>query len=242
MHRKGNWGDVFEYQPDILCVQETKCAPEQLTDDQEVTAGYQSFFASSVVKKGYSGVVIYTKEEPEKVEYGLGIEKFDQEGRFLGLHFKDYALFNVYFPNGGQGPHRIEYKLEFYDAFLEYIEKIRRAGKPIIFCGDVNTAHEEIDLARPKENEKNTGFLPEERAWLDEVVRAGYTDTFRHFYPNKAGAYSYWDLKTKARDRNVGWRLDYVFISPELLPKLESAFILPEVFGSDHCPVGVELK
>lgn len=240
--RNGYWSDIFAFSPDILCLQETKAHPDQLSDELREKQGYQSFFASSEVKKGYSGVAVYSKVQPTEVKYGMGIKKFDQEGRMLELHFKDFVLLNVYFPNGGQGPERLKYKLDFYDAFFEHIEGLRKKKKNIIFCGDINTAHEEIDLARPKENEKNTGFLPEERAWIDEVVRAGYVDTFRNFNPNKVGAYSYWDMKTRARDRNVGWRIDYFFVSSNMQNKLKSASILPQVFGSDHCPVVLELK
>lgn len=186
--RTGNWGDVFEFSPDILCLQETKAHPEQLSSALREVKGFKAYFASSEIKKGYSGVAVYSKQEPLEVKYGMGMKKFDEEGRLLELHYKNFVLFNVYFPNGGQGPERLQYKLDFYDAFLEHIEKIRRSGQKIIFCGDVNTAHEEIDLARPKENEKNTGFLPQERAWIDEVVRAGYVDTFRYFHQNKKEA------------------------------------------------------
>lgn len=240
-YKSGHWGDVFEHEPDILCIQETKASPEQLSEELLNVRGYQAFFSSSQIKKGYSGVAIYSKNKPDVVEHGIGISEFDEEGRIIIAHYGNTVLLNVYFPNGGQGPHRLDYKLRFYDAFLEYIEKLRKKGKSIIFCGDINTAHEEIDLARPKENQENTGFLPEERAWLDEVVRVGYIDTFRKFFPNKTESYSYWDLKTRARDRNVGWRIDYVFISPDLQQNLKNAFILSSVFGSDHCPVGVEI-
>ena len=241
VHRKGNFDDIFEYDPDILCIQETKSSPEQLPEELKAIAGYTSCFSSSTVKKGYSGVALYSREKPQEVKHGFGIAEFDEEGRFLEAHYSDFVLLNVYFPNGGQGPHRLEYKLRFYDAFLEYIEKLRKDGKSIIFCGDVNTAHEEIDLARPHANEENTGFLPEERAWIDAVVRNGYIDTFRRLYPDKRESYTYWDLKTRARDRNVGWRIDYVFISPDLEKRLKNAFILSTVFGSDHAPLGIEL-
>ncbi|MEK7556105.1 MAG: exodeoxyribonuclease III [Patescibacteria group bacterium] len=243
VHRKDGFLDfVKKEHPDILCLQETKASEDQLPDELRLIVGYHAYFASSKVRKGYSGVAIYTKEKPAKIEYGLGIKKFDDEGRTLVAHFKDFILLNVYFPNGGGGPDRLKYKLEFYDAFLAYIEKLRKKGKKIIFCGDVNTAHEAIDLARPKENEKNTGFLPEERAWIDEVVYHGYRDVFRHFYPNKKEVYTYWDMKTRARDRNVGWRIDYFFVSNELLPKITATKILSEVYGSDHCPVTMEIR
>ncbi len=227
--------------PDIFCLQETKANPEQLSEDLLSPAGYSSFFSSSKVKKGYSGVAIYSKIEPLTVIYGMGIPEFDDEGRLVGAEYEDFWLLNVYFPNGGQGPHRLDYKLRYYDAFLSFAETLRQQ-KPVIFCGDINTAHEEIDLARPKENEETTGFLPEERAWIDEVVAAGYVDTFRHLSPTKTNAYSYWDLFTHARERNVGWRIDYFFISNELVKRLKKAEIHPEIYGSDHCPVSITLS
>jgi exodeoxyribonuclease III len=241
VHKKGNWGHVFEHSPDILGLQEIKSTKEQLPEEVVNVPGYFSYFNSPTEKKGYSGVALYSRIEPEQVEYGMGIPEFDVEGRVITAHYKDFVLLNVYFPNGGQGPHRIAYKLRFYEAFLKHIETLRGLGKGIIFCGDINTAHEEIDLARPKENQNNTGFLPEEREWLDEVVAEGYVDTFRHLNPEKV-AYTYWDLFTRARDRNVGWRIDYFFISPDLVPRLKNAFILSSVFGSDHCPLGIELS
>ena len=227
--------------PDIFCLQETKASPEQLPDALREVPKFSSFFSSSTVKKGYSGVAIYTKVEPLSVIYGMGSKEFDEEGRLVGAEYDDFWLLNVYFPNGGQGPHRLEYKMRFYDAFLKFAEKLR-GQKPVIFCGDVNTAHEEIDLSRPKENAHNTGFLPEERAWLDEVTDAGYVDSFRHFFPSRKEAYSYWDLFTHARDRNVGWRIDYFFIAQELMKRLKKAEIHPEIYGSDHCPVSITLK
>ena len=239
--KKDGWEDFINASADIFCLQETKAHSEQLPENVREIPGYESYFSSSKVKKGYSGVALYTKIKPEHVEYGLGIEKFDIEGRIISAFFKDFVILGVYFPNGGMGPDRLAYKLDFYDAFLEHVEKLRSSGMSIIFCGDVNTAHEEIDLTRPKENEKNTGFLPEERAWLDEVIAHGYIDTFRHINPEKRDAYSYWDMKTRARDRNVGWRIDYFFISSELEGRLKKAFILPNIFGSDHCPIGIEL-
>lgn len=229
-------------QPDILGLQETKAEAEQLPEEVRNPKGYFSYFAHSKGRKGYSGVALYSRTKPDKVEYGIGISRFDDEGRIIIGHYGDLVLLNVYFPNGGGGPERLQYKFDFYDAFLSFVEGLRKKGKHVIFCGDVNTAHEAIDLARPKENEKNTGFLPEERAWLDEVVRSGYTDTFRSRYPTKADAYSYWDMKTRARERNVGWRIDYFFVSPEVLPRLSGAGILAETTGSDHCPVWITLK
>jgi exodeoxyribonuclease III len=240
--RTGDWSTLTGQSPDVICLQETKTHPDQLPDDVRNPDGYHSYFASSEVKKGYSGVALYSKQEPTKMIRGMGIERFDQEGRLIEAHYGDTILLTVYFPNGGQGPERLQYKLDFYDAFLEHIEKLRTQGKKIIFCGDVNTAHEEIDLARPKENEKNTGFLPEERAWIDEVINHGYLDVFRHFNPNQKDAYTYWDMKTHARDRNVGWRIDYFFVSGSLQKQLQSTAILKDMFGSDHCPIVMDIS
>jgi len=232
--------------PDIFCVQETKAEPEQLPDEVRNIAGYYSYFNWSKKKKGYSGVAIYTKIKPEKVEYNMGIKKFDDEGRMIVAYYsakagafggKEFVLINVYFPQGGQEG-RLVFKLEFYDEFLKFVERLRKSHPNIIFCGDVNTAHEATDLAHPKENEENTGFLPEERAWLDEVINLGYIDVFRYFYPNKTSAYTYWDMKTFARDRNVGWRLDYFFTTPEL--KIKNTGIMNDYYGSDHCPILLE--
>ncbi|MEK7582086.1 MAG: exodeoxyribonuclease III [Patescibacteria group bacterium] len=241
VHKKNKILPLFiSENPDILAFQEIKAEFNQIPEEIKDIKGYFSYFAPSKVKKGYSGVAVYTKIKPDKVEYGIGIRKFDDEGRVLELHFKDFIFFNIYFPNGGGGPERLAYKLEFYDAFLSHIEKLKKKGKSIIFCGDVNTAHEEIDLARPKENEENTGFLPEERAWIDELIYHGYIDTFRHFNSHKKNTYTYWDMKTRARDRNVGWRIDYFFVSGDLTKKIKSAGILPEIYGSDHCPIYLE--
>ena len=240
---KNSYWELFlkETKPDIFCLQETKASPEQLSEQFLSPLSYSAFFSSSQVKKGYSGVAIYSKVEPLKVIYGMGIKEFDQEGRLVGAEYDDFWLLNVYFPNGGQGPERLDYKMRFYDTFLAFSEKLRKQ-KPVIFCGDVNTAHEEIDLARPKENQENTGFLPEERAWIDEVIRAGYIDSFRHFHSQTKEAYTYWDMKTRARDRNVGWRIDYFFVASEFLKRIKKAEIHPDIFGSDHCPVSLILS
>src|SRR3989344_860633 len=241
LSKDGYWEMFLKgVKPDIFCLQETKASPEQLSPEFLSPAGYSAFFSSSQVRKGYSGVAIYSKVEPLKVIYGMGIKEFDQEGRLVGAEYEDFWLLNAYFPNAGRGPERLDYKLRFYDAFLTFAEKLRKQ-KPVIFCGDVNTAHEEIDLARPKENEDSTGFLPEERAWIDEVVNAGYVDIYRHQNPNRTAAYSYWDLFTRARDRNVGWRLDYFFVASEFMKRIKDASILTLIYGSDHCPVSITI-
>lgn len=239
--KKGGFDWFLNESPDIFCLQEVKAEAEQLEPGIRSPEGYYSYFDHSKGRKGYSGVAVYTKTEPEKVEYGLGSAEFDQEGRFLALFFKDFVLLNIYFPNGGGGPERLEFKLKYYELFLQYIDKLKKNGHEIIFCGDVNTAHAEIDLARPKENVDNTGFLPVERAWLDKVVSHGYADVFRHFYPDVKGAYTYWDMKTFARDRNVGWRIDYFFVTPGILAKVDKMKILDQIMGSDHCPIEIDI-
>ena len=239
VERKGQFDWFLEESPDIFCIQETKAHPDQLPETVRNPKGYFSYFNYPDLKKGYSGVALYSKVEPLKVDYGM--KGKDSEGRVVTAHFKDFVLLNVYFPNGGGGPERLAYKLKFYDEFLKHIVSLEKE-KPVIFCGDVNTAHTAIDLARPKENETNTGFLPEERAWIDQVVSAGYVDAFRSLYPDKKDVYTYWDMKTFARDRNVGWRIDYFFVSPKLLPRVKDVKILSSVFGSDHCPLSLEIE
>ncbi len=234
--RKGNFQWIIDKSPDIFCLQETKAHADQLEDGVRNIPGYESFFIAPTEKKGYSGVAVYTKVRPLSVEFGMGLSEFDTEGRLIQIEYKDFFLLNGYFPNGGSGPDRLEYKLKFYDAFLAHIVKLKKK-KAVIFCGDINTAHEAIDLARPKANEKNTGFLPEERAWIDEVIASGFTDVFRHFNPRKADVYTYWDMKTAARERNVGWRIDYFFATPDIISRTKSVQIHDTVLGSDHCPI-----
>lgn len=241
VHRNGYWEEFLRAaKPDIIGLQEVKAEPGQLPDEVREVGGFSSFFSPSQVKKGYSGVAIYSRVEPLSVIYGMGTKEFDEEGRLIGGEYDDFWLLNVYFPNGGRGPDRLEFKLRYYEAFLAFCEGLRKS-KPVIFCGDVNTAHFPIDLARPKENQKNTGFLPIERKWLDEVVEAGYVDVFRHFHPNQAEIYSYWDMFTHARERNVGWRIDYFFTSQEFLPQVKKAEIHTEIYGSDHCPISITI-
>ena len=239
-YKKGFVHWLSRENPDIICIQETKAMKEQLSDDLINVSDYKSYF-SSAERKGYSGVATYTKEEPVNISNGIGIKKFDSEGRFLVTDYGDFLLFNIYFPNGKAKKERLQYKMDFYDAFLKHCKKLLKQNKKLVVCGDVNTAHKEIDLARPKENEKISGFLPEEREWIDKFIEAGFIDTFRAFN-DKPGNYTWWDMMTRARDRNVGWRIDYFFISKNLNKNLKSAIIMPDVLGSDHCPVGIELK
>ena len=239
--KKGFLDWVEATQPDILCLQETKAHPDQLDDALKEIGGYVAHFASSV-KKGYSGVVTYSKVEPKTVRVGFGFPKYDDEGRTLITEYDDFVLINAYFPNGSQFNKRVPYKMEYCEDFLCCCDDFRKEGKSVIFCGDVNTSHNEIDLANPKANVKNTGFLPEERAWMDKLVGAGYIDTFRYLYPDKVGAYSYWSERTGARERNVGWRLDYFFVSPDLKDRIAAAEIHADILGSDHCPISLTLK
>jgi exodeoxyribonuclease-3 len=239
VHKKGAFDWFFKDKPDILCIQETKAQADQVPDQLKQIEGYHAYFCSAE-KKGYSGVAIYSKTEPNKISKGLGIEKFDSEGRTLSAEYDNFVLFNIYFPNGKASKERLKYKLDFYDTFLEYALKLKQAGKNIIICGDINTAHKEIDLARPKENEKTSGFLAEERAWIDKLISHGFIDTFRLF-DDKPGNYTWWDMKTRARDRNIGWRIDYFFISESLRRNIKRADIYQQIIGSDHCPIGIEL-
>src|SRR3989344_8333951 len=249
--KKGGFDWFLQKSPDIYCLQETKVHVDQLEPGVKNPEGYTGYFDHSKGRKGYSGVAIYTKIQPKKVEYELGVPEYDQEGRFISLFFEAHALgknmpktlvINTYFPNGGGGQERLDYKLCFYDEFLKYTNKYKAQGYEIIFCGDINTAHTEIDLARPKENEKNTGFLPVERAWIDQVINSGYIDIFRQLFPTLKNQYTYWDMKTFARERNVGWRIDYFFITPGLIKHIETTKILNNIIGSDHCPIELIFK
>ncbi|HML05733.1 MAG TPA: exodeoxyribonuclease III [Methanobacterium sp.] len=240
IQRKGFVEWFEKEQPDILCLQETKVAYDQLPKTLKRIEGYHPYFCEAQ-RKGYSGVAIYSKIKPLKVEYGFGISEFDNEGRILIAEYDDFVLLNIYFPNGKMSEERLNYKLKFYDALLDHANKLKKEGKNIVICGDVNTAHKEIDLARPKANEKISGFLPVERAWIDKFLKNGYLDAFRMFN-NEPEQYTWWSYRTKARERNVGWRLDYFFVNEEFKEKVKSSGILNDVMGSDHCPVDLKLE
>jgi len=238
--KKGFFEFINKEKPEILALQETKVCIEQLKPNDYNIKDYH-FELNCAQKKGYSGVACFYKNIPLSTNKGMGIKEFDNEGRVLQLEYPNFYFMNIYFPNGGMSDERLKYKLDFYEYFLQYIEKLRKNKKPIIFCGDVNTAHNEIDLARPKENENNTGFLKVEREWLDRIEQLGWIDTFRYLYPNKI-AYSWWDYKTKARERDVGWRIDYFFINKEFINILKDAYMLKDVYGSDHCPIAIDVE
>ncbi len=240
--KKGFANILQEMNPDILGIQETKIQEDQLTSEHTDLSGYESYFYSAE-RKGYSGVGVYTKIQPQKIETGFTFGRNETEGRVIMLEFDKFIFFNIYFPNGQKDEIRLQFKLDFYDFCLEYFEKIRKErGKGLVICGDYNTAHHPIDLARPKQNEQTSGFLPIERAWMDRFEEAGYIDTFRLIYPDEKDRYSWWSYRANARVNNVGWRIDYFYVSPELKENVKDAFILDQVMGSDHCPVGIELE
>ena len=238
--KKGLPEFVAAENPDVLCLQETKIQREHLTPELTNLPGYRSHW-SMAEKKGYSGVATYTRPEPLAVATNFGSPALDTEGRVLHIEYPDFHLFNGYFPNSGMGPERLAHKMQFYDEFLSLTERLRRAGKGIVVCGDVNTAHTEIDIARPKENLNTPGFMPVERAWVSKLVAHGYHDTFRIFVA-EPGHYTWWDMKTGGRARNVGWRIDYFFVSDELRGRIKAAGIMPSVQGSDHCPITLEIE
>ena len=239
--RKGFLDWLHHEQPDVLSVQETKARPEQLDDALRNPEGYHTYWVSAE-KKGYSGVGLFSKVEPDDIQLGLGIEKFDSEGRTIIAHYGNVVFMSAYFPNGGRDHSRVPYKMEYKEEFLKYANALRADGKQVVFAGDINTAHNEIDLARPKQNTKTTGFLREERDWIDKVVEQGYIDIYRDLNPEQEGAYSWWSNRSGARERNVGWRIDMFFISPDLRDKVASALIHTDVLGSDHCPISVSLN
>jgi len=231
----------FEAQnADVVCVQETKAQPEQVDLFLRNPGGAHSFWHSAQ-KPGYSGVAVFSKQEPLSVREGLGVAEIDQEGRVLELDFGSFVLINAYFPNSQREHTRLPYKISFCQAMLTRTEKLRAAGKNVVLCGDLNIAHREIDLRNPKENKDNAGFLPEERAWLDQFEKAGYLDTFRQF-EKSGGHYTWWSNRPGVRERNIGWRLDYFWVNQEFGDRLHRARHQPEVLGSDHCPVVLELK
>jgi exodeoxyribonuclease-3 len=228
---------------DVLALQETKLQEAQLTDAMRDIKGYTPYFAFASTKKGYSGVAAYCRIELQTVRTGMGIEQFDAEGRMVELDLGDFIFFNIYFPNGQMSDQRLQYKLDFYEAFFAYADKLRSAGRSLVISGDFNTAHNEIDLKNPKANEKRSGFLRIERDWLDRIVADGYVDTFRTLYPDTI-KYSWWSYRFRARERNAGWRIDYFFVTPDIMEKgwVTGAYINNDIFGSDHCPVGLVLE
>ena len=240
IEKKGFLDWLARCRGDIVAVQETKASPGQLSAALRNPSGFRVDW-SSAEKKGYSGVGTYSKQAPVSIKIGFDDERFDKDGRILISDFERFVFFNIYFPNGGRGPEWVKHKLEFYTRFLEVVADHVRQGRAVIATGDVNTAYAEIDLARPKENVKHSGFMPEEREGLKAFFDAGLIDTFRFKHPTDV-KYTWWDMVTRARERNVGWRLDYFFVTPDLKDHVVDAEIYPDVMGSDHCPISLTLN
>ncbi|MBT8036518.1 MAG: exodeoxyribonuclease III [Verrucomicrobiae bacterium] len=237
---KKNFSEFLtDHQPDILCLQETKARAEQVDLPLEA-AGYHSYW-NSADKPGYSGTAIFSRQKPLCVTHGIGIEEHDTEGRVITAEFPDFYLVTVYTPNSKNELARLPYRQRWDADFLAYCQNLED-GKPVIFCGDLNVAHQEIDLARPQQNRRNAGFSDEERAGFDKIISAGFTDSFRHFYPDTPDAYSWWSYRAGARGKNIGWRLDYFCVSTSFMTRVQKAEILADVLGSDHCPVTLELS
>jgi len=236
--KKGFLEFIAKESPDIFCLQETKARREQV--DLGLDLEYKDFW-NSAEKPGYSGTAIFSRVEPREVFYGLGIPEHDTEGRVITAEYDDFYLVTVYTPNSKEELKRLAYREQEWDpAFLEHVVELEKR-KPVVFCGDLNVAHQEIDIARPKENERTAGFTSEERQGFDRIVEAGFIDTFREFN-QEPDQYTWWSYRARAREKNIGWRIDYFLISPELRPRLKKAWIMPDVHGSDHCPVGIELS
>lgn len=235
---KKDFEKIFkEINADVFCIQETKMQEGQLEVD---FPEYRQYF-NYAKRKGYSGTAVFTKIEPITVTYGIGKEEHDKEGRVITLEFEEFYLVNSYTPNSGRELARLSYRMEWEDSFREYLLKLDKI-KPVILCGDLNVAHNEIDLKNPKTNRKNAGFTDEERNKMTKLLESGFTDTFRKLYPNKEDAYTWWSYMGHAREKNVGWRIDYFIVSNRFTPNIEDAIILPHIMGSDHCPVGVEIE
>ena len=240
--QKGFSASLLMMDADVVALQETKLQESTIPKELKDVDGYESHYSFSKVKKGYSGVAVYTKVSPKRVKHGMGISRFDDEGRIIEMDFGDFLFFNVYFPNGQMSEERLEYKLDFYREFFKYTDQYKDKGMSIVIAGDFNTAHNEIDLKNPGPNSKRSGFLRIERDWIDAITEKGYVDTFRHLFPDTV-KYSWWSYRFKAREKNVGWRIDYFFATKDLVDKgwIQEAFIENGIFGSDHCPVGLVL-
>ena len=232
---------LAQEQPDVLCLQETKLQPEQYPAEAFEALGYKAWLFSAQ-KKGYSGVAILSRREPDHVEYGMGIEKYDNEGRFIRADFGDLSVISVYHPSGTSGDERQAFKMEWLEDFQNYVMELQKSRPKLILCGDYNIGHEPIDIHDPVRNATNSGFLPEEREWMSLFLESGFTGTFRYFHPEEPHQYTWWSFRANARNNNKGWRIDYCMVSPEVIPLLKDAYILPQVKHSDHCPAVVELK
>jgi exodeoxyribonuclease-3 len=238
--RKGFTEFIKMQKPDILCLQEIKLTEKTVPDEIKKLKSYHIYW-NFAKRKGYAGTAVFTKAEPKKVESGIGIKKFDSEGRLMVLHYRNFMLVNAYFPHSHRTLNRLKFKLEFDNAYLQFVEKLKKKTKNMVLTGDFNCAHKEIDLANPKQNVKNAGFTPKERAWMDKFISKGHIDTFRQFTKGP-GNYTWWTYRFNARKRNIGWRVDYFFVPKEFMKKVKNSRILKNVQGSDHAPVCLELK
>ena len=237
IYKKGFEESFKKLDADIFCIQETKMQEGQIELDLQ---GYYQYY-NYAERKGYSGTAIFTKKEPFKVSYGIGIEEHDKEGRVITLEFDKFYMVNCYTPNSGRELARLEYRMTWEDEFKKYLIKLDKQ-KPVIICGDLNVAHTEIDLKNPKSNRKNAGFTDEERSKIEELLNSGFTDSFRKMYPDKEGAYTWWSYMFNARANNAGWRIDYFLVSDRISKNIKDAYIYSEIMGSDHCPVGLEIE
>lgn len=238
--KKGFWDWFRKTEADVVCLQEVKASTDQIPKKDKEISGYVPLWNPASVKKGYSGVASFYRRTPLEVRFELPDKRFQGEGRLIQLEFEDFYLLNVYFPNGQMSEERLQYKLDYYDYFLDYAQELR-TKKPVVVCGDYNTAHKEIDLKNPKANSDRSGFLPIEREWIDKFIRHGFIDTFRMFN-QEPGHYTWWTYRFNARAKNAGWRIDYFFVSEELKNKVQDSWIESKVMGSDHCPIGLILQ
>jgi exodeoxyribonuclease III len=238
---KGGWEALMAESPDVVCLQEIKARPEQLSADQQAVFGDYLAWWNPAERPGYSGVVTFARQEPLEICFGMDLLEFDNEGRLVMSRYPAFSLFNVYFPNGQRDHGRLTYKLDFYQHLLELCHRLHASGQRIIICGDFNTAHREIDLRNPKQNENTSGFLPEERAWIDQYLARGFVDAYRVLYPERV-EYTWWTYRMNARKRNIGWRLDYFLVSEDLMPCVQDVVIHGDVQGSDHCPVSLLIE
>lgn len=237
---KGLLEFIEREKPDIFCMQETKASPEQLSDALRSPKGYKTYWSSATTRKGYSGTSTWCRQEPLKVANGMGIQKYDSEGRLVVTDHGDFVLFNIYFPNGAAREERHNYKQEFLADLLVHLNALIKQGREIVLVGDYNVAYLEFDVYDPVRLSKESGFLPEEREWFRGFLKAGFVDTFRHFHPDEKEQYTWWSYREMARTTNRGWRIDHICVTPGLVPRLKSAKIMSEQMGSDHCPVSVE--
>ncbi len=238
---KGAWDWVSFANPDVLCLQEIKSRPDQIPAAYLAQFDNRHVYWNPAVRPGYSGVATFSSLEPLAIEYGIGLEQFDHEGRVIRTKFPGFTLFNVYFPSGQRGQDRVAFKLEFYSHLLDICDHLHRQGEKLVLCGDFNTAHNDIDLRHPRQNKNTSGFLPEERAWIDTYLSHGLVDVFRYLYPEKV-AYTWWTYLSNARKKDVGWRLDYFMVSAALVPVVQDVVIHADVLGSDHCPVTLSIN